>query len=860
MPLPDAPPHHHVAVVGTGFAGLGAAVRLLQEGFESLVVFERADTVGGVWRDNTYPGAACDVQSHLYAFSFAPNPDWSRRFSPQEEIWAYLRDVADRFGVTPHVRFGHDVRDAVWDDEAAHWRIDTDRGPYTADVLVAAPGALAEPKLPEIPGLDTFAGPVMHTARWDGSVELAGKNVAVVGTGASAIQVVPAIQPTVGHLTLFQRTAPWVMPRRDRELSEAVQRRFRERPWLQGLVRNGLYGFREGFGLAFRHPRIAEQAEKLARAHLRQQVEDSDLRRVLTPDYRIGCKRILLSDDYYPAVTQPNVTVVDGALTEVRPHVTVGPDGDEHPTDVIVFATGFYVTDIPFGQYVEGRGERRLAEVWGESPHAHLGTTVAGFPNFFLLQGPNTGLGHSSVVLMAEAQIEHVVNALATMRRRGLAAVEPTAEAQAAFVDEVDRMTEGTVWTSGGCQSWYLDATGRNAALWPGSIPAFRRRVEPFDPGEYHLRPLGGDGQAGPPPASPAPASPAPPSTVSDPTLRDRARGAAARALAQLPPAAQVRLARSPPPEVDRQRLDPSVHLLLSLNEREDTAETVRTDTLRARAHLRRDVLSLRGTPTRVGSVADLCVDGADGPLSGRLYRPAGVQRPPLLVYFHGGGFVEGDLDTHDEPCRLLCRQAGHAVLSVAYRLAPEHPFPAAPDDAEAAFRWAQEHAERLGVGPVLVGGDSAGGNLATVVAQATRDDAPPAAQLLIYPATDHPTDRPSRHLFDGYLLPDDTREAFFEVYTRGSGADGSEPRVSPLRGRLDGLAPAFVVSAGFDVLRDEGEAYAHALQDAGTPIALYRQASLPHGFINLTDVSPAARRATVAVARRWRQFVHDHT
>ena len=482
-------PHTRVAIIGTGFGGIGAAVRLLEEGVENLVIFERASDLGGVWRENTYPGAACDVESHLYEFSFAPNPDWSRRFAPQPEIWAYLRDVAERYGVTERIRFDHDVTAAAWDDETARWHLTTSGGDWTADVLVAAPGALAEPFVPAIPGLDRFAGPAFHTARWPDDLELSDKRVAVIGTGASAIQVVPAIQPAVEHLTLFQRTPPWVIPRRDRAVREQTRRRYRRWPWLQRLVRRRLYARHEAFGLVFRHPRLARAAQSLARFHLRRQVPDPDLRRRLTPDYRIGCKRILLSDDYYPALSEPNVTVLDGAATEVRPHAVVGPDGAEHPADVLVLATGFHVTDIPFGRVVTGRVGERLSDVWGESPTAHVGTTVAGFPNFFILQGPNTGLGHSSVVLMIEAQVEHLVNALRAMDERGLAAVEPTAHAQAAFVREVDAMAEETVWTAGGCDSWYLDATGRNAALWPGSVPAFCRRVEPFDSADYHLRP-----------------------------------------------------------------------------------------------------------------------------------------------------------------------------------------------------------------------------------------------------------------------------------------------------------------------------------------------------------------------------------
>ncbi len=481
------PSHVRVAIIGSGFAGLGAAIRLKQEGEDDFVVLERADAVGGVWRDNRYPGAACDVQSHLYSLSFAPNPDWSHRFAPQPEIWAYLERCATDFGLRPHLRFGHDVEAAAWDDDALRWRIETSRGALTADVLIAAPGALAEPRLPEIPGLDTFEGRAFHTSRWDESIDLTGARVAVVGTGASAIQVVPAIQPRVERLVLFQRTPPWVMPRNDRRLGACVRRLLARVPGVRRALRRALYTFREGFGIVFRDLRVARLAERVARRHLRRQVPDPTLRAVLTPDYTFGCKRVLLSDDYYPALIQPNVTVVDGGVVEVRPHGVVGPDGVEHAADVIVFGTGFHVTDFPFAHRVRGRDGRCLTDVWGPSPAAHLGTTVAGFPNLFVLSGPNTGLGHNSVILMIEAQIEHLVGALRFMAARGVAAVEPRPEAQTAFLDEVDAMMEGTVWTDGGCRSWYLDATGRNSTLWPGSVRAFRRRVEPFDAGEYHL-------------------------------------------------------------------------------------------------------------------------------------------------------------------------------------------------------------------------------------------------------------------------------------------------------------------------------------------------------------------------------------
>ena len=480
------PVHVRVAVVGAGFGGLGMALRLVAEGVGDFVVLERAEAVGGVWRDNVYPGAACDVHSHLYELAAAPNPRWSRRFSAQPEIRAYLERVADAGGLRRHLRLGHDVEGAAWDPGARRWRIATDRGGYTADVLVAATGGLSEPLVPDLPGLDAFAGPVVHTARWPDGLDLAGRRVAVVGTGASAVQVVPAIQPEVEHLTLFQRTPPWVMARRDAPVGEAVRRRFERWPRLQRAVRRALYGVREGFGLAFRNASVGATAEALARRHLRAQVPDPALRRRLTPDYRYGCKRVLLSDDYYPALTRPNVTVT-GAAARVRPDALVDAEGAVHPADVVVLATGFHVHDHPFMARVAGRGGRTLAETWGPSPVAHLGTTVAGFPNFFLLQGPNTGLGHTSVILMMEAQIDHVAHALGAMRRRRLAAVEPRPEAQAAWVAEVDALAEGTTWTVGGCRSWYLDGAGRNGALWPGSVGAFRRRVAPFDPAEYRL-------------------------------------------------------------------------------------------------------------------------------------------------------------------------------------------------------------------------------------------------------------------------------------------------------------------------------------------------------------------------------------
>jgi cation diffusion facilitator CzcD-associated flavoprotein CzcO len=489
-PTGDAPLPVRVAVIGSGFGGLGAAIRLRQRGIEDFVVLERAATLGGTWRDNRYPGAACDVPSHLYSYSFAPNPRWSRWYSPQPEIRAYLERCAREFAVLPHLRFGHDVQRLDWDESARRWRVRTTGGDYVAQFVVAAPGPLAEPKLPDLPGLGSFAGRMFHTARWPEDLDLAGARVAVIGTGASVIQIVPAIQPRVARLVVFQRTPPWVIPRHDFALGRTLQPWLERVPRLGRVVRAGLYLSHEVAGLPFRHPRLARVGEGIARLHLRRQVRDPALRRVLTPDYLIGCKRVLLSDDWYPAIQRPNVALVAGGARAITPRGVIGADGVEHEADTLVLGTGFDVTEVRFAERVHGRDGRRLADDWRPSPRAHLGTTVAGYPNLFFLLGPNTALGHSSVVLMIEAQVEHVLNAIAAADARGAEVLEPRPEAQADFVAGVDRRMRRTVWLAGGCRSWYLDVAGRNSAIWPGSVGAFRRRVAPFREQEYRLEPV----------------------------------------------------------------------------------------------------------------------------------------------------------------------------------------------------------------------------------------------------------------------------------------------------------------------------------------------------------------------------------
>jgi cation diffusion facilitator CzcD-associated flavoprotein CzcO len=479
--------HVTIAIVGSGFGGLGMAIRLRQAGFDDFAVLERAAALGGTWRDNTYPGCQCDVPSHLYSFSFAPNPDWSRTFSPQPEIWDYLERCADRFDVRRHIRFSSEVHEALWDAADRRWHLTTSGGPVTADVLISATGPLSEPSLPKLPGLETFQGKAFHSSRWDPGVDLAGRDVVVVGTGASAIQFVPEIQPLVRSLTLLQRTPPWVMARRERAFSPREKRVYGRLPVLQRLMRTGIYWGRELSALAFLHPRLMPAVQRLALRNLHNAVTDPALRATLTPTYAMGCKRVLQSDTYYPALTRDNVSVVTSPVREVRPQGIVTADGETHPADVIIFGTGFHVTDMPIAERIRGRDGRSLAEVWQGSPEAYRGTTVAGFPNLFLLLGPNTGLGHTSVVFMIESQLAYVLDALRQMRRRGLATVEPSVAAQRGFVAAVDRRSAGTVWKSGGCRSWYLDATGRNSTLWPGYTWRFRQRMRRFDLAAYEV-------------------------------------------------------------------------------------------------------------------------------------------------------------------------------------------------------------------------------------------------------------------------------------------------------------------------------------------------------------------------------------
>ncbi|MHC5263106.1 flavin-containing monooxygenase [Streptomyces sp. UC4497] len=481
--------HVRVAVIGSGFGGLGAAVRLRREGITDFVVLERADAVGGTWRDNSYPGCACDVPSHLYSFSFAPNPDWPRTFSGQEHIREYLEHVADTFRLRPHIRLNSEVNQLRWDNDKLWWEIDTAKGTLTADVVVSATGPLSDPKTPDIAGLDTFPGKVFHSAQWDHEYDLRGKRVAMIGTGASAIQIVPAIQKEVGRLTLFQRTPPWVMPRADRAISPAERWLHRQLPFTTQARRGLLWGIRELQVQAFtKHPNELGMVERLAKRNMHRAIKDPELRAKLTPDYRIGCKRILLSNTYYPALARPNVDVVASGLSEIRGNTLVAADGSEAEVDAIVFGTGFHVTDMPIADRVIGADGDTLMQSWKNGMKALRGATAAGFPNFMTVIGPNTGLGNSSMILMIEAQLNYLADYMRQLHvLGGRVALNPRETAVNGWNNRVQDRMKRTVWNTGGCNSWYLDENGVNTTVWPGTTTEFRHATRHVDVGEYEV-------------------------------------------------------------------------------------------------------------------------------------------------------------------------------------------------------------------------------------------------------------------------------------------------------------------------------------------------------------------------------------
>ena len=479
---------YDVAIIGAGFAGLTAAIRLQQRGNTSFVVFERAGAVGGTWRDNIYPGCAVDIPAPLYSMSFAPNPNWSRLYSGQPEILAYLHDTVRQFELEQHIRFRTEIVRTEFLRPEGRWRL-TDRAGTvtTARVVLLAIGPLNRPAVPRLPGLDLFQGKTFHSSQWDPHHNLTGQRVAVVGTGASAIQFIPEIAPQVRQLYVFQRSAPWVLPRPDRPFSAREQSWFRRVPLWQKLQRTFIYWRLELNGLLFLgNERISKLAASVATYNLRKGLKDPELRRKATPNYKIGCKRVLLSNDYYPALARPNVELLTESIRELTAHGIVSEDGQEREIDTLIFGTGFVASSFLVELNITGLGGRNLFQEWqAATPEAYQGTTVAGFPNLLFMVGPNTGLAHNSLIHIMESQVNYVLDYLRLLDKAGPGAyLDVKPEAQRQYNDVLQQKLGTTVWASG-CQSWYLNAQGKNTTLLPALTATFRRDTKRVRQADY---------------------------------------------------------------------------------------------------------------------------------------------------------------------------------------------------------------------------------------------------------------------------------------------------------------------------------------------------------------------------------------
>lgn len=482
--LATAERHVEIAILGAGFAGIGAAIRFKQAGISDFVVLEKANEIGGVWRENTYPGCACDVPSALYSYSFAPNPNWSRMFAEQVEIKTYLQETAERFGVMPYVMLNHEMLDSSWDDQQKHWVVKTSAGVFFARFIVMACGPMHEPIYPDIKGLKTFKGMTFHSARWRHDYDLQGKRVAVIGTGASAIQFVPKIQPQVAKLTLIQRTPQWVLPKLDQALPKVAQAIFKYVPITQQTLRGTIYGVFETLNCSMQHPQLMKKIQRLAVYNINRAVKSDELRSKLTPDFIIGCKRVLQSNDWYPALVQPNVDIVHSGVREVKGNKIIASDGTSHEVDAIILATGFEISAPKVLNRVRGRSGQTVSELWQGSPEGYMGTMTADCPNAFLMFGPNLAVSSSAFIII-EAQLNYILDALKQVRLHKIKTIDVDLENQVQFNRKVQDALQDSVWNTGGCQSYFIDANGRNSTLWPWSTFEMRHQLSRFDLSQY---------------------------------------------------------------------------------------------------------------------------------------------------------------------------------------------------------------------------------------------------------------------------------------------------------------------------------------------------------------------------------------
>ncbi|MDD1530692.1 steroid monooxygenase [Bradyrhizobium sp. WBOS7] len=845
-----------VAVVGAGFAGLYLLHRLRKAGFKA-VALEEAGDVGGTWYWNRYPGARCDIQTIDYSYTFDPELEtawtWSEKYATQPEILRYLGFVADRYDLRRDIRFGTKVTEARWDETAERWLLTTDNGaPVSCRHYIMATGCLSAPKPPEIDGVKDFKGEVYFTGRWPhGGVDLAGKRVAVIGTGSSAIQSIPLIAEQAAHLTVFQRTPNFALPahngpapsdrmsllQSDRaayreqarqsmagvpypqqtvvswQLSDAERRERFERAWAAGDLVHILTQLWADQAVDVDGNKIVQD---LIREKIRAAVKDPETAAALMPhDHPFGAKRPCLDTNYYATYNRPNVTLVNLRQEPIKAITASGIATDKRSfdLDVIVFATGFDAMTgaIRAVHPITGRGGKSLTDVWAQGPQTYLGLTVAGFPNFFMITGPGSPSVLSNMAVSIEQHVDWVVDRLADLRDAGLTTIEPTETAQAGWNRHMADCSMLTLHRL--ANTWY---TGANV---PGKVQG----LMPYTGGVGPYR------------------------SICDEVV---SRGMLGFKLTGPGGAAQCN-------DGEVVRLQPDVRLVLGLLASLNLPPIESMGAEGARAFVN-EFNKSRPAGRPIGDIVDGTLPVADGALPYRVYKPATPGPHPVVVYFHGGGWVLGD-EQSDEPfCRDMVRRTGMMFVSVGYRHAPEHRFPTAAEDGYAATRWIAEHAEELGgrAGPVLVAGWSAGGNVAAVTCQLARDRGGPeiAGQLLICPVTDCSFDRSSYNdNATGYFLTRSLMYWFWDLYC--SPADRTDPRVSPLRGKVAGLPPAFVVTCEFDPLRDEGIAYAEAMSAAGVPVDQLKAHGHFHSSFTMVDVVITGVPGRVQMAEALRRF-----
>jgi cation diffusion facilitator CzcD-associated flavoprotein CzcO/acetyl esterase/lipase len=851
-----ATPQIDVAVVGAGFAGLYALHRLRKAGFAT-VLLDEADDVGGTWYWNRYPGARCDIQTIDYSYTFDPELEsawkWSEKYATQPEILRYLGFVADRYDLRRDIRFGTRVTAATWDEAAERWLLTTDAGAsISCRYYIMATGCLSAPKPPEIAGVGDFKGAVYFTGRWPHKgIELAGKRVAVIGTGSSGIQAIPLIAEAAAALTVFQRTPNFALPAHngpapaDRlALLESDRAGYREQarwspsgvPWPRQTVVSWQLSDaerRERFETAWARGDLvytlsqlwADQGvdtdgnalvAELIREKIRTIVKDPKTAAALTPyDHPFGAKRPCLDTNYHATYNRSNVTLVNLREEPITAITASGITTDKRgfDLDIIVFATGFDAMTgaIMAVHPIAGRGGTPLSAVWANGPQTYLGLTVAGFPNLFMITGPGSPSVLSNMIVSIEQHVDWVVDRLTAMRAAGFTAIEATETAQAGWARHIADCSMLTLHRL--ANTWY---TGAN-------VPGKSQGVMPYTAGVGLYRGLCDE-------------------IVSRGMLGFRLTGT------DVPEQCNDGAIIS---------LQPDVRLLLAMLTDMKLPAIESLGAAGARAFV---AMFNAGRPAGrpVGEVVDGTLPGSGGPLPYRLYQPATPGPHPVVVYFHGGGWVLGDEQSDDPFCRDLCRRSGMIFVSVGYRHAPEHRFPTAAEDGYAATRWIAAHTAEMGgkPGPILVAGWSAGANIAAVTCQLARDRGGPeiAGQLLMCPVTDGALERPSyTENATGYFLTRALMYWFWDLYC--SPADRTDPRASPLRGKLAGLPPAFVATAEFDPLRDEGIAYAEALAAAGVPVEQLQARGHFHASFTMVDVVMTAVSGRARMAEALRRF-----